>query len=116
MINIIIPYIISLCLLAIELLYETRYGDKHDTRSSVILGLFTLTSFLTNSLFIYVGLRILLFDYLFNIGWDRPWYYLGSTSKWDLILKKFNPYLILLAKIIVCVLFIWINYLIFPIF
>ena len=109
-------FLTSIALLAIELLYETKYGDKHDTRSSVILGLFLGIALLSNGLFIYIGLRVLLFDYLFNIGWNRPWYWLGSTAKWDLILRKFNPYLIFLAKVIVCALFIWINYIIFSIF
>ena len=87
--------IISFLLLLIELLYETRYGDKHDRRSTVILLCFITIAAITSNILMYAALRIVLFDYLFNIGWGRKWYYLGNTATWDKKLKKVNRYLLL---------------------
>ncbi len=93
--------IISFLLLLIELLYETRYGDKHDRRSTVILLCFITIAAITSNILMYAALRIVLFDYLFNIGWGRKWYYLGNTATWDKKLKKVNRYLLLAIKLII---------------
>ena len=39
----------------------------------------------------YVGLRIALFDYSYNLSRDLPLNYIGGTSTWDKVLGKMNP-------------------------
>jgi small-conductance mechanosensitive channel len=99
-------------LLLIELIDETINGDKHDFNSFLrLLGMFLIANLwgLLMGSFVYgvfyVLARFAIFDISIALLRGHSWDYLGTTSKYDLFLKKFNRYL-LLALRVVCILIV----------
>jgi hypothetical protein len=94
-------------LLLIELIDETINGDKHDVASKA--RLFCMLSIaITWGLFhyelytgiLYVLARFAIFDISIALLRGHEWYYLGTTSTYDLFLKKFNKWFLLVFRII----------------
>ncbi len=49
-------------------------------------------------IFLWVGIRSF-FDFMYNFYRDFHWSYLGTTATTDGILKRFNPYLLLVVRL-----------------
>lgn len=94
--------------IAIEVIIEASKGDKHGVKSKIILaslitGFFLVPFLINNYLWggiIYVLIRFAIFDYLYGYRVHSNIFYLGTTSQYDIILKKYNKYLILITKIL----------------
>tara|TARA_R110000744_G_scaffold116111_1_gene217142 strand:- start:685 stop:1023 length:339 start_codon:yes stop_codon:yes gene_type:complete len=89
-------------LILFELIYEVRYGDKHDFLSAVMLsflmllaGLFGFAEGHYLGLFYYLGIRFAIFDFSFAVLRGHHWSFLGNTSTWDKVIKPINKYLLL---------------------
>ncbi len=94
-------------LLLIELIHETINGDKHDISSLARLAFMFLLANLwgltQGDLYhgvLYVLVRFAIFDISIALLRKHEWYYLGETSSYDKVLKKFNKWLLLSARAI----------------
>lgn len=94
-------------LLIIELIFEAKNGDKHDTLSAVRLALAILLAGFVGiaygnyyGAFLYLGLRFSIFDYAMAILRGQSWDYLGSNII-DSILKNINKWVLLSIRIVV---------------
>ena len=94
-------------LLLIELIHETIKGDKHDLNSLLRLIAYALTASLWGLLqgelyylVLYALARFAIFDISIALLRGHKWYYLGNTSTYDKILKKFNKWLLLSLRVV----------------
>lgn len=88
----------------IEAVIEAEHGDKRHWPSLVITFLFyaipaNCYGLPYKYLLLYPAVRVW-FDYIFNYYRGNKIFYLGDTATWDKVLNKYNPYLILLGRII----------------
>jgi len=88
-------FISLILLLAVELLYEGKFGDKHGVDSALaLLWFFMLAAFLGiligqwQAVFTYLFLRIALFDAAFGYLFRGSIFYLGNNWT-DNLQKKF---------------------------
>ena len=93
-----------------ELIYEVRYGDKHDLKSSLLLTCIILMAEIVGlsqghyfGAMYYLGARFAIFDIAFAVLRGQDWFYLGGTSNWDKVMKKVNKYLLLSLRIIILI-------------
>lgn len=93
-------FISLILLLAVELLYEGHFGDKHGADSAMaLLWFFMVAAFLGlligqwQSVFTYLFLRIALFDLAFGGLFRSNIFYLGKGAWTDSLQAKFNPLL-----------------------
>ncbi len=93
----------------IELINETKNGDKHDLNFSLRLlahiSFATIVGVLSGTYFgalYYIGLRFAIFDISFALLRGQRWDYLGS-NKLDLILKKTNRWALLALRVVVLI-------------
>jgi len=94
-------------LLLIELIDETINGDKHDWSSLARLAIMFLVAnawgLLLGSFWygvLYVLVRFAIFDISIALLRGHKWYYLGTTSSYDKILKKFNRWVLLVIRVV----------------
>jgi len=92
-------FISLILLLAVELLYEGKFGDKHGADSAMaLLWFFMSAAFLGiligqwQAVFTYLFLRIALFDAAFGYLFRGSIFYLGNNWT-DNLQKKFPKYL-----------------------
>lgn len=93
-------FISLILLLAVELLYEGHFGDKHGADSAMaLLWFFMVAAFLGlligqwQSVFTYLLLRIALFDLAFGGLFRGNIFYLGKGAWTDRLQAKFHPLL-----------------------
>jgi hypothetical protein len=91
-------YISLILLLAVELLYQGKFGDKHGANSAMaLLWFFMLAAFLGlligqwQAIFTYLFLRIALFDLAFGGLFRGNIFYLGKGAWTDRLQANFNP-------------------------
>lgn len=97
MILLIISYLL---LLYVEIFGEVIFGDKHDLKSNVrLFSTLSLAFFMgmlsscSYGIFIYLFIRLLLFDISFGYLFKGDIWYLGTTSKWDIYKRKLIDYI-----------------------
>lgn len=93
-------FISLILLLAVELLYEGKFGDKHGSDSAMALLLFfMIAAFLGlligkwQSVFTYLFLRISLFDAAFGYLFRGSIFYLGKGAWTDRLQANFPHWL-----------------------
>lgn len=89
-------FITLILLLAVELLYEGHFGDKHGTLSAMALLWFMMLAAFCGiligqwqSVFTYLFLRVALFDMAFGGLFRGSIFYLGKAALTDRIQTKF---------------------------
>ena len=97
-------------LILFELIFEVRYGDKHDFLSAVMLsflmllaGLFGFVEGHYLGLFYYLGIRFAIFDSSFAVLRGHHWSFLGNTSTWDNVIKPINKYVLLFLRLTILI-------------
>jgi hypothetical protein len=100
---------VAICAIGVVLhaLYDAKYGNDHDLISVFILlgiiGAFNFVGYLFGLMHgyaVYIAVRFALFDYVFSYRRYGHIWYLGDTSVYDRLLKKFNKYLLLSLRIL----------------
>lgn len=88
-------YISFLFLIITEIAYEIVNGDKHDLQSLsrtftifFIAEIFGIIGGIIHGALIYGLIRVAIFDVIFSKLFMNDWFYLGSTSKWDIFISK----------------------------
>tara|TARA_R110000772_G_scaffold63_1_gene441 strand:- start:157 stop:492 length:336 start_codon:yes stop_codon:yes gene_type:complete len=101
---------IYVLLILLELIYEVRYGDKHGFLSSIFLssliitaGLFGLAQGHYLGVPYYLATRFAIFDISFAVLRGQDWWYLGTTSNWDKVIKGVNKYVLLSFRITILI-------------